>query len=301
MAELRMKVMIAEEDAAFRDLCVHLVSSWGFEAILANDIETAHRLLQSPDGPALAIVGAQFADLGGGGAGPFHHLRALATDCYLYLMAVVPQRQGGHVVAALSAGADDLLPRTIDPDELRLRIAVGCRIVENEYALRRRCIQDGHTGVYSRPTIVHVLQKELARHGREQRPLALALLEMDTHAAITQQYGPVAAAEILREGAHRIASVVRPYDWVARDDVARLIVLLPTCDAHTAKEVAGRMQDVLSGRRMTCGPHRVAVTASIGLVHVADPSEASVAGLMQRVEDALHEAVQDGRDRVQAG
>lgn len=296
-----MKVMIADEDVVFRDLCVHLLSGWGFEAIPANDIATAHRLLPAPDGPALAIVGAQLADFSGGGDGPFHHLRALAPDRYLYLMAVAPQRQGGHVLAALSAGADDLLPRTIDPDELRLRIAVGRRIVESDDALRRRCIQDGLTGVYSRPTIVHVLQKELARHGREQRPLALALLEMDGHAAITQLYGAAAAADILREGAHRIASVVRPYDWVARDDVARLLVLLPTCDAHTAKEVAGRMRDVLSERRMTCGPHRVAVTASIGLAHVVDPSEASVAGLMQRVEDALHEAVQAGRDRVQAG
>ncbi len=137
-----MKILIAEDDRIFRTILERVLPKWGHEVVLTEDGQAALEALQAEGGPKLAILDWMMPILDGPAV--CRRIRARQAEEPPYILLLTAKAGKEHIVAGLEAGADDYLSKPFDHDELRVRIQVGCRIVELQSKMRRqlRDLQD---------------------------------------------------------------------------------------------------------------------------------------------------------------
>ncbi len=129
------RILVAEDDALSRDVLSRLLTGWGYEVLPVEDGEQAWEVLRDPSAPRLAVLDWMMPRLDG--VDVCRRVReAIAEPPYLILLT--GRRSPEDVVAGLEAGADEYLPKPVDPDELRARVRAACRVVELQGRLTER-------------------------------------------------------------------------------------------------------------------------------------------------------------------
>ncbi|UZD66104.1 diguanylate cyclase [Marinobacter sp. AN1] len=170
------------------------------------------------------------------------------------------------------------------------------RIEELRNALKEESIRDPLTGLYNRRWLDEVLEREIPRALREQRPLTFCIMDLDHFKRVNDDWGHdvgdrilVALAKLLQDGS-------RKQDVAARFGGEEFVLVLPGIDPQSALEVVGRLRSAFSDMDFSPGGP-VRLTFSAGLACV--PGHASDRETLFRMADrALYQAKEQGRDRV---
>lgn len=291
-----MKILIADDDPLSVLYLQDMLLEWGFEVVSAADSEAALALLHDDDGPELAIVDALVA--GEEGTALCHAIRDTIAERYVYLILMIAQADPAVIGAAIEAGADDYIRKPFSAEQVRVRVRAGRRIAELEQQLRYRESRDALTGIYNRATILEMLHKELARQSRTHHAVAVILCDLDYFKGVNDAHGHQAGDEVLREVAHRMAATLRPYDGFGRYGSEELLGVLPNCGVQGALEVAERMRLAVAATPVMTHVGEVAITVSIGVAALGLDEPAKLGGLLQRADEALHRAKQNGRNCI---
>ncbi len=291
-----MKVLIADDDPLSILYLQDMLREWGFEVVTAADGAEALALLREPDGPALAIVDSLLA--GEDGTALCRAVRDSVTERYVYLILLAAHADATFVAAAIDGGTDDYLAKPFSPEQLRVRVRAGRRIAELEEKLRFRESRDALTGIYNRSTIVEMLQKELARQARTHHAVSVILCDLDHFRMLNDSHGHQAGDEVLRELTRRMGATLRPYDSFGRYGGEELLGVLPNCGVQGALEVAERMRAAVADVPVMTTTGEISVTVSIGVASLAVDEAAKLGDLLQRADDALHRAKQNGRNCI---
>ena len=170
---------------------------------------------------------------------------------------------------------------------LRLLAAQAAVAIEHA-ALRARMatltLTDELTGVATRRTFDEELPRELARARRADRPVSVALVDLDHLGAFNMLRGEREGDRLIKETAALWRGELREVDTLARFAGGTFAVVLPDCGLSEAVEVLDRVRS-----RTPRGQ-----TASTGVARWdgEEPSEL----LEARCDDALTAAKQAGRD-----
>ncbi|HOX45568.1 MAG TPA: GGDEF domain-containing protein [Myxococcota bacterium] len=192
----------------------------------------------------------------------------------------------------------------LDGDRLQLgdcRLAVRWSGADEGRLWRQlylRATRDALTGLHNRPSLEERLARELERHGRYRRGLALLVLDLDRFKSLNDAHGHAAGDAVLRATGQVLRAQLRASDLAARVGGEEFVVLLPECDPAQAREAAEKLRRELAGLEVAGpGGARLRVTASVG-VALAGPAADSPAALLARADAACYRAKQGGRDRV---
>ncbi len=175
--------------------------------------------------------------------------------------------------------------------------------------LRHRMVvserRDSLTGVLSRPAILAETEAAIAGCAGEGRGAAL-LADINRFSAINERFGSSAGDGVLRQVARRLERLVEARsDETAEGEEARLgrigtdrfLVLLPRIASdREATDVALGILHILE-EPVVVGTEAVAVTASIGIVHLPEDAGTADAALA-RAAAALADANRYGRGRI---
>jgi sigma-B regulation protein RsbU (phosphoserine phosphatase) len=102
----------------------------GYELIFITDGNDAWRLInKSKD---IRIVIAEWNMSGLDGIELCKKIRSAEFPYYIYIMLLTSKNQKTEVITGIKEGADDILTKPFDPDELQIRIHAGERIVHLE-------------------------------------------------------------------------------------------------------------------------------------------------------------------------
>ncbi len=185
---------------------------------------------------------------------------------------------------------------------LKERVAVERAAAEVNAELART---DQLTGLRNRRAILERLAELVALSERHDRPLSVALVDLDHFKRINDDAGHLVGDRVLREVTGAIDQLLRTGDVVGRWGGDELLVVLP----ETTAPEAGRSMDRISRRvrheitlRVADGADSEApsvilpVTLSIGVAQRA-PGD-GLDGLLGRADRALYRAKEAGRDRV---
>jgi two-component system, cell cycle response regulator len=135
--------------------------------------------------------------------------------------------------------------------------------------MRFQATHDALTSLSNRRAMMEMLQRELARSVREQKPIAILLADLDHFKKVNDSYGQTAGDEVLKEIARRLQSSVRSYDLVGRHGGEEFLVVLPNCSEIAALSRADALRTAVAEPVQTSlGPVRV--TLSIGVYVFAD-------------------------------
>ena len=146
-------------------------------------------------------------------------------------------------------------------------------------------IVDDLTGLMNRRRFEEECQREHRRSQRGWAPYALARIDVDGMARINAAHGREKGDELLARVAEELKATRREYDLVARFDDDELVILLPGCDARTAKKVLRRAVAAAAAKgREVLG---AAMTLSTGVAVWTPPSGELPTDLVERAGVAL--------------
>ena len=291
-----MKILIADDDPLALLYLQDMLFEWGFEVVTAADGAAVLETLRQVDCPVLAILDAMLA--GDDGMALCRAIRDTVTERYVYIILLSAQADAGFVAAAMDAGADEYIGKPFSAGQVRVRVRAGRRIAELEAELRYRESRDALTGIYNRGTILELLQKELARQARTHHAVSVIFCDLDNFKELNDSHGHQAGDEVLRQVTRRMGAILRPYDSFGRYGSEELLGVLPNCGLEGALEAAERMRAAVADNPVITSCGELAVTVSIGVATVGADQQAKLAELMQRADDALHRAKQNGRNCI---
>ncbi|MDX1658028.1 MAG: sensor domain-containing diguanylate cyclase [Nitriliruptorales bacterium] len=171
--------------------------------------------------------------------------------------------------------------------------------------LRDLSVTDALTGVYNHRYFQQRLQEELdralRRGGEEQpEPVSLILMDIDFFKKVNDRFGHPSGDELLRAFARLSSRVVRSTDVICRYGGEEFAIILPGTTLGQATQVAERLREAIARSNFTGADGRYLgrVTASFGVASFAEglPSRGD---LIQRADQALYEAKESGRNRVE--
>lgn len=171
-----------------------------------------------------------------------------------------------------------------------------------EEELRELARTDGLTGLNNRRTFDEHTEEEWRRQQRNGWPLSALLIDVDTFKGFNDLYGHSAGDDALIAVARCIAqSVRRPGDTAARYGGEEFAVLLPNTDERGAATIGEKIRAAIQALQLShvASSHHV-LTVSIGFATARGESFATVRALMNAADEALYEAKDTGRNRVQA-
>ena len=292
-----MKVLIADDDPVSLLFLRATLEDWGYDVTTAQDGKSAFELLQQRDAPMLAILDWMMPGMDG--IDVCRSLRQGRRDHYTYLIMLTARSEVEFMVEAMNAGADDFVSKPFNLEELQVRIRAGKLIVELQQELRLKATRDALTGIYNRGAIIDILDKEMSRHRRDNKPLGIIFADLDHFKKINDTFGHLAGDTVLCEVTQRIANALRPYDSLGRYGGEELLLTLPACLANKAVEVAERIRSKVDATPIHTSFGSIASSVSIGVTVLFPGEQQSMQNLLQRADQALYRAKGNGRNRVE--
>jgi diguanylate cyclase (GGDEF)-like protein len=294
--------LIAEDDPVSRRLLEVTLHKWGYEVIACPDGTTAWQILQCPDTPSLAILDWMMPGMDG--LQVCREVRQQAAEPYIYVLLLTAKSQKTDIIAGLEAGADDYLTKPFDANELRMRLRAGRRILDLQSelilvreALRDQATHDSLTHLWNRATIYEILQRELDHIRRTNTTLSVILVDIDYFKRINDTYGHLIGDAVLRETAHCMQAVLRPYDNIGRYGGEEFLLVLPECDTAGAMTLAERLRTTIATKALTLVEGMTPLTVSLGVATSSLARETE--SLISAADTALYRAKNNGRNRVE--
>ena len=162
---------------------------------------------------------------------------------------------------------------------------------------------EGLTGLYRRETILEILDREWNRSQRYDRPLAVAVADLDRFKQVNDRYGHLSGDLVLQRVAAELAGMLRETDFIGRFGGEEFLVVLPETGLEGARGFAEKARRRLEEIeiRMESG-ERVRVTVSFGVAsraEVRSDARARARALLAAADEALYAAKNAGRNRVE--
>jgi diguanylate cyclase (GGDEF)-like protein len=169
-------------------------------------------------------------------------------------------------------------------------------------SLEEIATKDYLTGVYNRRAGEQWLASDLARVGRGEGALTLALVDLDRLKAINDRYGHQAGDACLRQLAHTCLGNIREGDWMARWGGDEFVVgLWEEKGEHTANPVLARIaKDLAQNPVQLAQSASTRLTFSAGVVRCTGSGGANleVSGVLALADEALYEAKEEGDENT---
>ncbi|TWI03532.1 diguanylate cyclase (GGDEF)-like protein [Luteimonas cucumeris] len=172
--------------------------------------------------------------------------------------------------------------------------SVEARYHEEIYQL---ATHDALTELYNRRHFSELIEREIARALRHQRPLALCIIDVDLFKPVNDRYGHATGDGVLQQIALLIHRHVRNDDIAARIGGEEFAVLLPECDNYAAGSFAERLREAIAATRFAPGGEPRQITVSIGIAALSEGC-GTRSRLMAAADAALYRAKSQGRNRV---
>jgi len=298
-----MQVLIAEDDPVSRRILQSVLARWDFQPIAVEDGAEAWQVMQQPNPPRLVILDWNMPQIDG--LEVCRLLRAQEGTEYSYIILLSARGARQDMIDGMGAGADDYITKPFDPDELKLRLRAARRILQlqadllhAQESLRQQATHDDLTGLWNRRAILDVLDRELARAGREQRSLAVMLVDVDHFKNVNDTYGHHTGDIVLRQLADRMGAMLRPYDLVGRYGGEEFMAILPGCEFTFTRDVAERLRKTVADQPMVIGDIDIELTVSLGVAAKNTPTQGDADTLIRLADEALYLAKGAGRNCV---
>lgn len=172
--------------------------------------------------------------------------------------------------------------------------------------IERMATTDELTGLYNRRQFFELLRKHVSHAMRHNRPLTIALMDIDHFKNINDHHGHIFGDKVLRETCIELTKLVRESDILARYGGEEIIILFPDSDIQNGMVAAEKIRAALEvcTYELPSGD-RVAVTASFGVaeIHTAlsnpnrEYTDVQIA-FIECADKALYQAKHAGRNRV---
>lgn len=172
--------------------------------------------------------------------------------------------------------------------------------IETEYfeAVYRMMTTDGLTQACNKRLLLEMLERELSRARRMERPISIVMFDVDHFKAVNDKHGHLAGDEVLCELCRRARSVLRAGEMLARFGGEEFTIVLPETTLDEAKHVGERLRAEVAKAPFTTERTEISITISVGIGEATGTEEITVDALLSRADTQLYHAKRAGRNQV---
>ncbi len=165
--------------------------------------------------------------------------------------------------------------------------------------LEHENITDPLMNIYNRRHLDRCLVEEASKAKRYGIDLSVMMIDVDHFKRVNDTYGHSVGDQVLQSLAQLIKGNIRDFDLVFRFGGEEIVVLLPYTNANGALILANRLRNWVSERRLIeLEDDKKDITISIG-VSCYCPKHEKVTDMLERADEALYQAKNNGRNRVE--
>ncbi|MBN2645526.1 MAG: diguanylate cyclase [Desulfuromonadaceae bacterium] len=297
-------VLIVHSSAALRQqIAEALRTASPFEAYYSTDqLPQARQLLEQHD------IDVILCELELQPAGATDLLRQLSQEDELRDIPMIVLTRNNQVekkIELLELGAGDYVVLPFDIGELVARVKVQLKMKTTQDNLKRSnrlllnlSSTDSLTRLYNRRMLIRTLNKEFDRSLRSHTSLSLLMLDIDFFKRINDSFGHLNGDHVLVTVAGLLRKHLRPYDVATRYGGEEFALVLPDTDGDQARLVAERLRQAVEQQTWPGEMCTIQITVSIGIASIPAADINNIDELLQRADDALYQAKEQGRNRV---
>ncbi len=297
-------IAVVDDDAAIRRLVRLFLRRAGFETLECTTGEEARQALRTQQWD-LAILDRRLPDMDG--VVLAQELKANPEFRNRYVIMLTGEYEQEDKVEGLELGADDYITKPFQYPELLARIRAGKRIVdlqqellETNKRLELLSITDGLTKLHNHRYFQDELARAFEESQRYQRPLSLAMIDIDFFKKVNDTYGHAVGDDVLKQAAALYRGSVRSTDLVARYGGEEFAVMLPETSLNDGVAFAEKIRQLVQETPMATQIGPVNTTVSIGVASVPHSRIHTAKELIVAADKALYRAKKSGRNQVQA-
>ncbi|MEO3738789.1 diguanylate cyclase [Kosakonia sp. WA-90] len=269
-----------------------------FDVLMATTGEKALALAkeQQPDLILLDIIMPEMD-----GYEVCRRLKADPLTEFIPVIFVTAETEADVEAYGFEIGAVDFIAKPINPAVVRARAITHLTLKLYMDNMRNIAWLDGLTGLLNRRRFDELLTKNWLLCRREQRPIALLMMDVDFFKRYNDHYGHLAGDDCLRTIASTLkATLHRPADLAFRYGGEEFACLLPFTDEKGAIFCANAILEALKALEL---PHATSdigpfVTLSIGIAWTIPTQAGSWTQLLHDADTALYQSKSAGRNRV---
>lgn len=220
-------------------------------------------------------------------------LRQMSGHVSLPIIYLSSETDRDRQLQALEVGADGFMTKPADPGRLVTEVRLRA---ERMRILRALMVRDGLTGLFNHNAILQFLEHAIASARREQRPLSVAMIDVDRFKLVNDTYGHPAGDQVLMALSRGLRLRLRECDLVGRYGGEEFVAVLVGADEATAKDLVDQLRVSFSGVLFYAGDEHFTCTFSAGVAALPPHTAADV--LIQAADAALYRAKNGGRNQV---
>ncbi len=290
-----MKILIADDDPVTGLLLKTTLIDWGYQVTYVEDGQRAWDELMADPGIQLVIVDWMMPGIDG-----LELCRRLKlhSNHLCYVIMLTGKRGTKNLVEGIDAGADDFISKPFMPDELRVRLRAGARIIEQEQKLQFFAHHDELTGVRNRRMILKCLECEWQRASREKQRFLLMLFDLDKFKQVNDTYGHSAGDIVLKHFCRVVEDIIRPYDTFGRYGGEEFLLIMPMNEDADWYQVGERIRCTVAALPVTLDDTQsINISVSIGVAE-KEASMTSPHDLIAQADAAMYMAKRLGGNKL---
>lgn len=166
--------------------------------------------------------------------------------------------------------------------------------------LKQQASYDSLTNLLNRRAFDQAAQQQLTANRREGHSAALMLLDLDHFKRINDTWGHQAGDRVLASFARLLGGHLRDQDLACRFGGEEFLLLVSNIDGAQIEALTQRLRSQWQSTDVGAGEDSLSATVSIGYTLIAPNEQAPLHTLVERADQALYRAKENGRNRVEA-
>ncbi|OGW79392.1 MAG: hypothetical protein A3G33_03370 [Omnitrophica bacterium RIFCSPLOWO2_12_FULL_44_17] len=189
------------------------------------------------------------------------------------------------------------------------QLALQIQKIQLYETVKEISILDGLTKIFVRRHFMERFEEELGRALRYKFPLSVLMVDVDHFKSYNDKFGHLVGDKALRQVAQVIRENIRRVDVLGRFGGEEFIIVAPEIDKSKSMELAERIRSSVARKHLRIYDEEIKMTVSIGTSAFPDDLEKSgdennqqaiMDELIQKADQALYRAKEEGRNRVVA-
>ncbi len=282
-------ILLVEDDANVSLMLSRQLGKRGYSVQTAATMAAARELMRSPWD--LVIFDRTLPD--GDGLDLCRDLRAADPHAYIIMLTAVNTEEAK--LEGFAGGADDYITKPAVIEELIARVRAGLRIVSLQKQLLELSQTDALTSLRNRRAFDERFGTIFEHARRYERPLSLAVIDLDHFKLINDSAGHDTGDAVLRGVARILTANTRQTDFIARVGGEEFAILLPETPLFEALQFGEKVRSAMAAQPVEGCDVRV----SIGIANFPHSRVPGPAELFRAADQALYRAKMNGRNRVE--
>jgi diguanylate cyclase (GGDEF)-like protein len=175
------------------------------------------------------------------------------------------------------------------------------KLIERIAEVEALATTDPLTRLLNRLACLNLLAAEIERANRYERPLAIALIDIDHFKRVNDTHGHAVGDEVLRHVASVLRDNVRSVDSLGRYGGEEFLLVMPETDVDGALASCENLRRLVARTELALAEElQIRVTISAGITGGTGTGSLEIDRLLREADTALYTSKALGRDQLQA-